>query len=135
MQKTPRKRRVKSAANPGLSPRLSLNIDEIVNKVSNGAKAAMEEEDCAFEERHAIWMEDADRTRHESGLTAAEDAQEEADDVRLEIRDRIAVTRDRTLDRLIFKARFAAAHFEGDPDEDVVASILDDLVAMAGEGV
>ena len=75
-------------------------------------------------------MEQAER---DSGLTAAEEAVNAADHVRLAIRDKIVSTRARTLAGLTFKARYAASHFPGDPDEDVMRSIVEDLLAMAGE--
>ena len=34
---------------------------------------------------------------------------------------------------LIFKARYAATHYEDDYDTDVMISIVDDLIAMAEE--
>ena len=37
-----------------------------------------------------------------------------------------------TLAGLVFKAKYAAAHFGGAPDEIVVESILDDLLALGG---
>jgi hypothetical protein len=39
----------------------------------------------------------------------------------------------KTLAGLIFKARYAATHYEDDYDEDVMISIVDDLMAMAGD--
>ena len=73
-------------------------------------------------------MEQAER---DSGLKAAEEAVNAAEDVRLAIRDRIVSTRARTLAGLIFKARYASTHFPGDEDEDVMKSIVADLLAMA----
>ena len=45
----------------------------------------------------------------------------------------IVATRARTLAGLIFKAKFAATHFPGDPEEKVMVSIVEDLLTMAGE--
>ena len=74
-----------------------------------------------------------ERAEHDSGLTAAEEAVNAADRVRLAIRDKIVSTRARTLAALTFKARYAAAHFPGDPDEEVMISIVEDLLSLAGE--
>lgn len=51
----------------------------------------------------------------------------------LELRDRLVEMRATTLAGLIFKARYAAEHYSGDPDPMVVDSILDDLLAMGEE--
>jgi hypothetical protein len=78
------------------------------------------------------WQENLDQAWLESGLPAAEEAQSEADSIRLHIRDeKIVPTRARTLRGLIFKARYAATHFENAYDEDVMTSIVDDLLAIA----
>ena len=72
------------------------------------------------------------RARRKSGLLAAEEAQDEADGIRLSIRDeKLIPTRARTLEGLIFKARYAASHFKEDYDEEVMRSIIDDLFALA----
>ena len=79
------------------------------------------------------WQEDEiPRARRESGLLAAEEAQDDADGIRLSIRDeKLIPTRARTLEGLIFKARYAAGHFKEDYDEKVMRSIVDDLLALA----
>ena len=79
------------------------------------------------------WQEDEiPRARRELGLLAAEEAQAEADGIRLSIRDeKLIPTRARTLEGLIFKARYAASHFKEDYDEEVMRSIVDDLLAIA----
>ena len=72
----------------------------------------------------------------DSGLAAAEAALNAAVDARLAIlAEKLIPTRARTLQGLIFKAQYAASHFPGDPDEAVLLSILDDLLAMAGDVV
>ena len=79
------------------------------------------------------WQEDEmPHARRKSGLLAAEEAQAEADEIRLSIRDeKLIPTRARTLEGLIFKARYAASHFKEDYDEEVMRSIVDDLLAIA----
>jgi hypothetical protein len=39
----------------------------------------------------------------------------------------------KTLAGLIFKARYAATHYEDDYDEDLLVSIVDDMLAMADD--
>lgn len=87
----------------------------------------------ALEDFRATGQAD-EHARQASGLKAAEEAEDEADKRILAIRnEKIIPTRATTLDGLIFKARYAASHFEGDPDEDVMLSIVDDLLALKGE--
>jgi hypothetical protein len=72
-------------------------------------------------------------SRFRAELAAAEEAQNEADKVSLRIRDeKLIPMRARTLEGLIFKARYAARF---DYDEYVTASIVDDLLAMAADRV
>jgi hypothetical protein len=71
-----------------------------------------------------------------SGLAPAAAAANAATDARLAIlAEKLIPTRARTLAGLIFKAQYAASHFPDDPDEDVLKSIMHDLLAMAGETV
>jgi hypothetical protein len=84
----------------------------------------------AYDQANRARREAMEQAEVKSGLKAAEDAVNAADRVRLAIRDKIIRKRARTLSGMIFKARYAADHFPGDPDEDVMLSIVDDLVAM-----
>ena len=80
------------------------------------------------------WEDDLPGARLESGLVSAEDAQAEAYGVCLKVRDeKLVPTRARTLEGLIFKARYAASHSEDDYDEEVMISIVDDLLALGEE--
>ena len=87
----------------------------------------------AYDQANKARHEAMERAEHDSGLTAAEDAVNAADSVRLAIRDKIVSIRARTLNGLTFKARYAASHFPGDPDEEVMRSIVEDLLSPAGE--
>lgn len=70
--------------------------------------------------------------RRGSRLSAADEARAEAGEICLSIRDKKLIpTRARTLEGLIFKARYAASHFTEDYDEEVMRSIVDDLLALA----
>jgi chromosome segregation ATPase len=72
--------------------------------------------------------------RVESGLADAERAELEKSDVVSELKDRVLAVQATTLAGLIFKAKYAAAHYTpGDYDSDVMISIVDDLLAMSGE--
>jgi hypothetical protein len=84
-----------------------------------------------YDEAKKAWREAVEQAGVDSGLKAAEDAANAADDVRLAIRDEIVFTPARLLAGLVFKAKYAAEHFPGDPDEEVMKSIVDDLLAMA----
>jgi hypothetical protein len=87
-----------------------------------------------YDEAMVAWRKATEQAERESGLKAAEDAVNAADAVRLAIRDeKIIPTRAKTLTGLIWKARYAAAHFPGEFDEEVLKSIAEDLLAMAGE--
>jgi hypothetical protein len=88
--------------------------------------------DTDYGEALAAWREAMEQAELDSGFKAAEEAVNAADHVRLAIRDKIVATRARTLNGLTFKARYAADHFPGDEDEDVMKSIVEDLLAMAG---
>jgi hypothetical protein len=89
-----------------------------------------------YAEAFKAWRRATEQAHDDTGLTAAEKAQNAADDVRIAIcNEKIIPTRATALAGLIFKARYAASHFPGDPDEDVMRSIVDDLLAMAGEVV
>lgn len=94
---------------------------------------ASKAQDTAYQDAMKAWREATEQAERNSGLTAAEEAVTAADLVRLAIRDKIVSTRATTLAGLTFKARYASAHFPGDPDEDVMKSIVEDLLAMAGE--
>jgi hypothetical protein len=66
----------------------------------------------------------------ESGVDDAEALEAETLEAVTELQERLAETPARTLTGLIFKARYAA---ERDYDPIVMQSIIDDLLAMAGE--
>jgi hypothetical protein len=111
---------------PGLDGDMLMEVLRGRIGLEPGVAAAVD----AYAEAMKAWREATERASAESGLPAAEEAQDAADDVRLAIRDKIAGARALSLDGLIFKARYAATHFPGDPDEDVMRSIVEDLLAM-----
>jgi hypothetical protein len=91
------------------------------------------ERDARHDREWLAWNDGCLRLAEECGLTAANDRAEEADHRVMSLADKLATTRATTLAGLIFKARHAAAHFPGDRDEEVTASIVDDLLAMDDE--
>ena len=48
------------------------------------------------------------------------------------MRDHIVDIPATTLAGLIFKAKYGAEHYHGDYDQDVMGSIIDDLLAIGG---
>ncbi len=71
--------------------------------------------------------------RIESGLVDAEEAEAEKYAVVTELQKAVIAIEARTLAGLVFKAKYAAAHYASEYDLDVMVSIVDDLLAMAGE--
>jgi hypothetical protein len=78
------------------------------------------------------WEEEDKRLHDETGLTAARERDEEIDADVLALRDEIVATRATTLAGLKFKAKYAIDHYPGEPDQDVMDSIVDDILAMTG---
>ena len=75
------------------------------------------------------------RLHDETGLTAAQERGEEINADVLALRDEIVATRATTLAGLKFKAKYAIDHYPGEPDPDVMESIVDDILAMTGSGL
>jgi hypothetical protein len=74
-----------------------------------------------------------ERLKVECGVTAAERMQNAAQDTISGLSAVLAATPATTLAGLIFKARYAATHYSDDYDDGVMISIVDDLMAMAGQ--
>ena len=66
-------------------------------------------------------------------MTAAHEMEDATSKAVNQMRDALAETPATTLAGLIFKARYAATHYRGEYDQDVMVSIVDDLLAMAEE--
>ena len=71
--------------------------------------------------------------KDECGLTAASEMQYAVHETVSQLQADLIDTPAKTLAGLIFKARYAATHYEDDYNEDVMISIVDDLMAMAGD--
>jgi hypothetical protein len=90
-------------------------------------------EQAAFEQAKANHEKECDRISLECGLAAAEEAQRIASIAAMEIRDTIAGIQATTLVGLMIKARYSAEHDQCAYDEEIMNSIVDDLLAMSGE--
>jgi hypothetical protein len=90
-------------------------------------------EQAAFERAKAAHEKECERISLECGLTETEEAQKIASIAAMEIRDRIAGIPATTLLGLMTKARYAATHDQCAYDEEIMNSIVSDLLAMSGE--
>jgi len=71
--------------------------------------------------------------RVKSGLADAEQAEDEKSDVVSELKERVLAVQATTLAGLIFKAKYAAAHYTpGEYYSDVMISLVDDLLPCLG---
>lgn len=112
------------------------DIEVAVQELHRGRRDSLErrdEADRSYEEACRAWDDSRDRLWDEMGVSAAEDLNREASDAVDDLGDRVAAIRARTLAGLIFKAKYAVAHNESEADPRVVESIVEDLLAMAGE--
>ena len=66
-------------------------------------------------------------------MTAAHELEDATSEAVNQVRDALAETPATTIAGLIFKARYAAAHYRTEYDVDVMISIVDDLMAMADD--
>jgi hypothetical protein len=76
---------------------------------------------------------ETERLKAECGVTAAEEVRDAAHETISQLQADLIDTPAKTLAGLIFKARYAVTHYSDDYDEDVMASIVEDLLAMAGD--
>jgi hypothetical protein len=95
-------------------------------------RASPSPEDAAHVAMCDAWAAEDERLHVETGLTAAEARSEDIDADITALRDQIVATRATTLAGLKFKAKYAVDHYPGDPDQDVMDSIVDDILAMEG---
>jgi hypothetical protein len=88
---------------------------------------------AAYEQAVQDHERKVERLKAECGVTAANELELAALDATGRASRGLIDTPARTLAGLIFKARYAATHSEDDYDEDVMISIVDDLLALADE--
>ena len=87
----------------------------------------------AYDHAFASHEQEVERLKAECGVTAAHELEDATSKAVNQVRDALAETPATTLAGLIFKARYAATHYRGEYDQDVMVSIVDDLLAMAEE--
>jgi hypothetical protein len=78
------------------------------------------------------WERETERLRDEHGVTAGHEAEKAASEAVNSLKADLLDTPAKTLAGLIFKARYAARE-DDEYDEDVMASIVGDLLEMAEE--
>ena len=88
---------------------------------------------AAYDQAVAAHEREVERLKAECGVTAAHELEDATSEAVNQVRDALAETPAKTLAGLIYKARYAAAHYRTEYDADVMVSIVDDLLAMAEE--
>ena len=86
-----------------------------------------------YEQAVADHEREVERLKAECGVTAANALEEAAHDATGRAARALIDTPAKTLAGLIFKARYAATHYSDEYDEEVMASIVDDLLAIADD--
>jgi hypothetical protein len=86
---------------------------------------------AAYDQAVTDHKRDCERLEAACGVTAAEEMQAVAHKTISRMQAALVDTPATTLAGLIFKARYAAAHWPGEWDAGVMASIVDDLLTMA----
>jgi hypothetical protein len=125
--------RPKKPADPELDQLSRQAIAEFGKRMAKIRALGPTPEQVAYEEAVRQWEQEEALAHLESGRDAAHEAQRAKHSGVMALQTRIVETRATTLAGLIFKARYAVAHYGGEPDQDVIDSIVDDLLAMAGE--
>ena len=87
----------------------------------------------AYDQAVAAHRREVERLKAECGVTAAHELEDATSKAVSQVRDALADTPAKTLAGLIYKARYAAAHYRTEYDADVMVSIVDDLLAMADD--
>jgi hypothetical protein len=112
--------------------RLAIEAQEALSEAYEAARPPRPETDPHGPARRA-WLKEVSRISDECGMTAAEERASEAFHRVNVMSARLVSIQATTLAGLIFKAKFAAAHLPDQWDPDVMASIVEDLLAMGGE--
>ena len=116
---------------PVFSAEEQLALDEFAAKVRARRKPP---EWVAYEQAVQDHERETERLKAECGVTAAHELEDATSEAVNQVRDALAETPAKTLAGLIYKARYAAAHYRTEYDADVMVSIVDDLMAMAEDG-
>ena len=88
----------------------------------------------AYEQAIQDYEREVERQKAECGVTAADELEDVVHETISQVRADLVDTPARTLAGVIFKARCAGACYRTEYDEEVMASIVDDLLAMADDG-
>jgi hypothetical protein len=83
---------------------------------------------AAYEQAVQGYERETERLEAECRVTAARGLEDAAHETISQVQADLVDTPAKTLAGLIFKARYAATHYS---DEEMIASIVDDLLAMA----
>jgi hypothetical protein len=87
---------------------------------------------AAYDAAVHAWQDEIDRVDLNIGASAAVERADEALLAVIALRDKIAATRATPLAGIKFKAKYVAEHDPGAPDEEVMESIIADIIAMEG---
>jgi hypothetical protein len=118
---------------PVFSPEEQQALDAFVAKLKAQRERGRPPEWVAYDLAVQDHERETERLKDECGLTAASEMQDAAHETISQLQADLIDTPATTLAGLIFKARYAAAHYSDDYDEDVMISIVGDLLAMAGD--
>jgi hypothetical protein len=88
---------------------------------------------AAHDQAVAAHEREVERLKAKCGVTAAHELEDATSVAVNQVRDALAETPAKTLAGLIFKARYAAAHYRTEYDDEVMTSIVEDLLVMAGD--
>ena len=86
---------------------------------------------AVYEQAFQDHERETERLKDECGLTAASEMQDAVHETVNQLQADLIDAQATTLDGLIFKARYAATHYSDEWDEEVMISIVEDLLAMA----
>ena len=108
-------------------------LEAFAAKLRAGRERGPAPEWVAYEQAVQDHEHNTERLKAECGLTAAIEMQDAVYETVSQLQGDLIDMPAKTLAGLIFKARYASAHYEGDYDKDVMVSIVDDLLAMADD--
>lgn len=125
--------RPEEPSGPVFSAEEQLALDEFAAKVRARGKRGRPPEWVAYDHAVEAYEQEKERLQAECGVTAAHEMRDAAQETVSQLQADLVDTPATTLAGLIFKARYAATHNSDEWDIEVMASIVEDLLAMAGE--
>jgi len=108
-------------------------LDAFAAKLRARRERGQAPEWVAYEQAVQDHEREIERLKAEFGVTAAEEMQHAAHETISQVQADLVDTPAKTLAGLSFKARYAATHYSGEYNEEVMASIVDDLLTMADD--